>query len=124
MKIIITVINHNEQRYPTVGDWIEIGDGLQINVSHLSDWRYEVLIGVHEVIEALLCKHRKINQEIVDKFDTQFEALRFSGDTTEPGDHPDAPYRNEHFFATSIERLVAAELNVDWAKYEAEVQAL
>jgi hypothetical protein len=42
----------------------------------------------------------------------------------EPGDHPDAPYKREHCFATGIERLLAAELGVDWTAYEHTLDTL
>ena len=35
-----------------------------------------------------------------------------------------APYRKEHFFATNLERLLAAELKVDWFEYDRYVDAL
>ena len=34
------------------------------------------------------------------------------------GDHPKAPYRKQHKFATMIERIVAWHIGVDWEKYE------
>ena len=32
----------------------------------------------------------------------------------EPGDDPRAPYRQEHFIAEAVERIVAAFIGVDW----------
>lgn len=125
MNVKIVTIPHEEQRYPTVGDWVVNGDNLYISVSKMSDPRYELLVAVHELVEALLCKERGIPQELVDKFDMEYEASRSEWDTTsEPGDAAGAPYKKEHFFATTVERLLAAELGVDWEKYEAEVPAL
>ncbi len=125
MNIKLVTIPHEEQRYPTVGDWVVNGDNLYISVSKMDDPRYELLVAVHELVEVLLCKERGIPQELVDKFDMEYEASRSEWDTTsEPGDAASAPYRKEHFFATSIERLLAAELGVDWKKYEAAVEAL
>jgi len=125
VNVKIVTIPHEEQRYPTVGDWVVNGDNLYISVSKMSDPRYELLVAVHELVEVLLCKERGISQELVDKFDMEYEASRSEWDTTsEPGDAAGAPYRKEHFFATTVERLLAAELGVDWEKYEAEVQAL
>lgn len=127
MKITIDIIPHSEQRYPTVGDWLWFGDDLMIHVSDLGDWKQEALIGIHEAIEALLCRDRGITQDDIDNFDFEFEANREVGNAMvgiaheEPGDDVDAPYRKEHFFATSIERLLAAELGVDWAEYEEAV---
>ena len=125
MNVKIVTIPHEEQRYPTVGDWVVNGDNLYISVSKMSDPRYELLVAVHELVEVLLCKERGIPQELVDKFDMEYEASRSEWDaTSEPGDAAGAPYKKEHFFATTVERLLAAELGVDWEKYGAEVQAL
>ena len=97
---------------------------LHIRVSKLSDPRYELLIALHELVEVTLCKHRSVTEKSVDAFDIAFEKRRKLGNDDEPGDDPRAPYRREHFFATSVERLMAAELGVDWRKYEAEINAL
>jgi hypothetical protein len=121
MKIHIETIPHREQRYDTVGDWWldEAGD-LQIRVSDMSRGstgrrRMESLVAVHELIEALLCQFRGIADEDVTAFDTAFVP---SPENAEPGDDPLAPYREEHFFATTIERLLSTELRVDWLDYE------
>lgn len=125
MNILITTIPHDKQRYPTVGDWEWFGpDQLNIRVSDMGNWKYEVLVALHEAIEVLLCKDRDIKQLDVDEFDIEYEKNKTEGDTSEPGDHPDAPYKNEHFFATSIERLMAAELGVDWGEYEKTINSL
>lgn len=130
MKIIIETIEHTEQRYPTVGDWFyEPGDGgaeetLRIKVSALSNWRLEALIAVHELVEVLLCRHAGVTQEEVDKFDKEFEAKRQPDDEREPGDQPDAPYQREHCLATGVERMLAAELDINWSDYEEELSAL
>lgn len=125
VKIIIETIPHSAQRYDTCGDWLFDEEGnLTIKVSDLDDWRYEALVGLHEAIEALLCRDRQINEEDVTNFDLEFESRRQEGNIDEPGDDANAPYRKEHFFATSIERLLAAELNVDWPSYDAAVNSL
>ena len=125
MKINIEVIPHEQQRYPTVGDyWTE--DGVQqVRVSRLPDWRYEILVAVHEIIELAITRHRGIPEGVISEFDVEFERLRESRlRSGEPGDHPDSPYRREHFFATSLERLLAMELDVDWFQYEEYVDGL
>jgi hypothetical protein len=125
MKIVIEIIPHTEQRYETAGDWWydEAGD-LQIRVSDLHSWRMEALIGIHEAIEAVLCKSAGISGEDVDRFDKQYEAARQDGDDSEPGDAPDAPYYHEHQIATGVERILATELGVAWTGYEDVVNAL
>ena len=132
MRITIETIPHGEQRYPTAGDWLFLGDPpteLRIRVSSLDDWRMEALVAVHEVLEAILCQARGISEEAVTEFDELFERARMADPENfwlqgEPGDNPAAPYYREHFFATSIERLLAAELGIDWVVYEADVDKL
>ena len=126
MKIIIETIPHKDHRYPTVGDWyFAPEDGsLQIKVSELSDRRYELLIALHELVEVILCQHDGVTAAAVDDFDKKFEAERKPDNEDEPGDEPLAPYVDQHCFATGIERLLAARLDVKWKDYEQELTDL
>jgi len=128
-RIFIKAIDHKNQRYETVGDWwfektIQDGECLQVRVSKMSDWRYEICVVVHELVECFACRHAKVTQDQVDKFDKAFEACRANGNTDEPGDSPKAPYRFQHCIATGVERVLAAVLGVYWSKYEAEINSL
>lgn len=115
----IRTVKHEDQRYDTAGYWMLMPSGeVLVRVSRMKDWRYEALVGVHELVEALLCRYNGITTKQADEFD-----MTFKGEG-EPGDDPACPYRKEHFFATSIERLLAAELGVDWAEYDKAVAAL
>ena len=129
MNITIKTIPHQEQHYDTVGDWWfdEEGD-LQIRVSRtpgklppVNDWKYEALVAFHELAEAILCKDRGVSAAEVDAFDNSFIP---SAMIDEAGDRSDCPYRREHFFATTVERLLAAELGVDWNDYAEAVNEL
>lgn len=126
MKINIETIPHQSQRYPTVGDYWEDGAEVeQVRVSEMPDWRYEALVAVHELIEMILTKHRGIAEQAISEFDIAFEKSREVGQVLgEPGDDPRSPYRKEHFFATNVERLLAAELGVDWFAYDRFVEGL
>ena len=126
MKINIETIPHHSQRYPTVGDYWEDGAEVeQVRVSEMPDWRYEALVAVHELIEMILTKHRGIAEQAISEFDIAFEKSREVGQVFgEPGDDPRSPYRKEHFFATNVERLLAAELGVDWFAYDRFVEGL
>lgn len=125
MRIVIETIPHNQQRYETVGDWYYTADEtLHIKVSELSNWRREALIGLHELVEVLLCKHKGITQDEVDKFDMEFEKNRQLRDTSEPGDQPTAPYYHQHQFTSLVERQIARELEVNWEDYANEVSTL
>lgn len=109
MKIIIEAIPHETQRYDTQGDWFCDGEGnLRITVSGESILDPETfLIGLHELVEVVLCHRRGISQKAVDEFD-----FKFKGEG-EPGDHADAPYRKEHRQAMIIEHLMANFMGLD-----------
>lgn len=81
----ISTVRHQDQRYPTVGDWryATVTDAAEpprerliVRVSELPDWRYMALVAIHETIEAVLCQHRGITDEQVTAFDREFEAER------------------------------------------------
>lgn len=116
--ISIETIPHHEQRYDTVGDWYFDPDthNLIIRVSKMDHiaygWKYEILVAIHELVEATLCTSGNITQEMVDKFDRNYK-----GDG-EPGDSPNAPYSGPHCLATGVERILAAVMGVSWQKYE------
>lgn len=125
LKINIETIPHAQHRYVTVGDyWVDEMGVIQVRVSELSDWRREVLIAVHELVELLICKHDGVSNESIDAFDKNFEASRHPNNTDEPGDEPDAPYCEAHCISTGIERLLAARLGVKWKLYEKELNEL
>ena len=126
MKVTIEVISNEQQRYPTVGDWQWDSDRehLTISVSSMGNWRYEMLVAFHELAECLICRHRGIDQSLVDAFDKLYERERTDGDVSEPGDDPMAPYYKEHQFATCVERLLALQLDVDWKQYNNTVESL
>jgi hypothetical protein len=122
MNITIKTIQHSKQRYDTCGDWwFDKKGNLQIRVSDMDNWKYEYLVGDHEVREALLCKDRGITQKEVDKFDMNWKE---HGMITEVGNDPSAPYYKEHKFSTKIEMMTAKELKVNWDKYDKKVNGL
>lgn len=115
--VLIRSIPHQDQRYDTVGDYYEMeglgGKFLSISVSQLEDRREVMLIAIHELIEWALCQAKGITNEEIDKFDFAFKD--YLG--REPGDDPRAPYFHQHQVASVVERLLAAELGVDWEEY-------
>jgi len=118
MQVSMIVVPQAQQRYDTVGDWRFDTDGnLHITVSQLSDPRYETLIAVHELVEALLCKAAGITEASVTAFDTAYQG------NGEPGDDPKAPYRHQHAAATFFEKKMAKLLGVNWKTYDRVVAA-
>ena len=124
-KIQIRVIPHNKQRYETIGDYFfDKKGGLQVRVSDLGDWRYNLAVIIHELIESGLCLVRGISFQDIDKFDMRFERERSAGlhsSDEEPGFSPNAPYLKEHRFATRIEKQLIKEFDINWDDYDKEV---
>lgn len=121
LKITIKAIPHAEQRYDTCGDYWEDEEKLHIAVSQLADRREVLLVAIHELIEWTLCDAAGISNEAIDKFDMSREDDAWA---REPGDCIDAPYYKQHQFASGIERILAAELGVDWLTYERHIEEL
>lgn len=126
---MIETIDHQDQRYETVGDWKfdEHGD-LHLWVSSMDNPAYEFLVGIHEAIEAMICKHRGISEKEITAFDVKFEQDREVGLHTpedEPGMDPSAPYYDPHMIASAVERLLAPHLGVDdYDEYDKAVVSL
>lgn len=113
MRVEIKSIPQREMRYPSLGDYFRSADGaLHIKVQEFSDWRYEFLIALHELIEEALTRQRGIAELNIMAFDVEHL------DSDDPGMLPDAPYHAEHVYATGVEMAMAAMLGVDWAEYE------
>jgi hypothetical protein len=55
--------------------------------------------------------------------DSSQKLCRLRRSPEKPGDDPRAPYHKQHVFAENIERLLAAELGVDWSAYDKEVSS-
>lgn len=131
MDIKVKIIPHKDQRYETCGDWYEESGTFIITVSDTKKLEYNALIAIHEIIEAMLCKNAGISERVVTNFDKDFEQIRVLNqlnsdkiDTSEPGDDPKAPYRKQHLIATGIEKILAAEMSIDWQEYEKTVNNL
>jgi hypothetical protein len=90
----------------------------------MKNWKYELLVAVHELVEMALCVDRGVAEESVNAFDIAYETNRDLGDEDEPGNQPNAPYHREHVFATKLERLLAEELGVHWDDYDKTVMGL
>jgi hypothetical protein len=112
LDIEIKTIPHGQQRYETVGDWFEANGRTCIRISDCRNKKYEYMLAIHELVEKALCEWQGITMKDVDKFD-----FSYKGDD-EPGDHPRAPYRDEHCFATAVERMLCAAMGLSWIEYE------
>lgn len=131
MRIVIQTIKHENQRYPTVGDYQYVNDddhkSLLITVSDMGNKKYEWLVAIHEMIEQMLTEVAGITEEEITNFDLYYEKRREQGlveEFSEPGFDANAPYKVQHQIATAIEMNLAALMGVDWVEYDRTVNAL
>lgn len=120
-KIVFDVIPHKKQRYPSVGDYYKKNGELHVRVSKMNS-KHEFLVFIHELIEWFLINEKGISIKSIDDFDILYEETKT--DNSEPGNDPNAPYYDEHQFATLIEKLLADKLGVNWLKYDENVNSL
>ena len=112
-SILMVIIPHKNQRYDTVGDWIEPSPGQRmISVSDCGNEDSELLVGMHEIFEQHLCKKHGITQAQVDKWD-----MSFTGEG-EPGEDPNCPYYQQHQDSTAVEKLACDLLGMSWENHE------
>jgi hypothetical protein len=103
---------------PATGNWSGNNGRLTIAVSATGDWRYELLMAIHQVVEAVLCRHRGVSAKAVTAFTAAYELERTPTDVSIAGMARTAPHYREHVFATVIEKLMAHQLGVTWRDYE------
>ena len=120
-KIIVDVVPHKKQRYNTCGDYFKKGGDLHVRLSKMNS-NHEFLVLIHELIEWYLIDQKGISIKEIDEFDILYEQTKT--DSSEPGDDKNAPYYDEHQFATVIEKLLADKLGVNWRKYSENVNSL
>ena len=118
--------SHRDGRPPTLPDGGRLAAQTRRSAYlRLADARPALRVpgGMHEAIEAYLCKQAGISQVAVDRFDQAYERRRKPGDDSEPGDDPKPPYHKEHMFASKVERMLANKLGVNWSAYDREVSS-
>ena len=127
MLITIETIPHNLQRLSGSigGDWRFVTtagiEHLTIRISDLHNWRMNFLFALHELVEAMMCKHSHITTEMVDE--DEVNASSFDDPDSFSG-YPNSCFQKEHNDALAIEWIVSRLLNVDWKEYGERVNAL
>jgi hypothetical protein len=112
-SVKIEVISPKGMRYRTVGDWFYADHfSLTIQVADTGNWKYNILVAIHELIEVVLCRDAGVTEKQVDKFDLAHQ------DDEDPGTHPKAPYGVQHLTAMGVEMIIAACMGVKWRTYE------
>jgi hypothetical protein len=115
LDILIQTVAHKDQRYDTLGDYQSLtGDKpvdqtpgqAYISVSAMGDWRSELLVAIHELIElATACWVNGVPDERIVAFDKMYDDMFKAGmvEFNDPGADPAAPYHTQHMLATFIE---------------------
>jgi hypothetical protein len=112
-QVHVEMIPAKSMRYRTVGDWLFLSPGvLMIRVADTGNWKYNILVAIHELIEVVLCQIAGITEKQVDRFDLAHQ------DDEDPGSHPKAPYGVQHLTAMGVEMILAACMGVKWRVYE------
>lgn len=125
--IVGLIIPHEEQRYPSLGDYFCDDKYPNIDQYRMSDFSkvesdctkarmYAIAVMIHEIVEFELCKRAGIAEQLITDFDMAFEAL---GKPGEPGDDIEAPYHDQHVKATQVEKAVIDAFGLSWMTYEA-----
>lgn len=118
MEVSIQSVPLRRIRNAQAGDWRITPRGFDIFVAKMKDIDMQLLLALHELIEARLCQKHGITDEVVTAFDRDFQG------EGEPGEAPGAPYRAQHLAALEIEKHVAIVLGVDWRAYERKLDEL
>lgn len=114
-KVVMQSLPFEKMRYETYGDYHESNGAVRIDVVKQDNPLYEWLIAIHELVEYVLVKARKISISQIEEFDQTCQS-------TDPGDDTAAPYYHEHQVATIVEKIVCNELGIKWHDYTKEIQ--
>lgn len=118
-QVHVEIVPAKCMRYRTVGDWLFLSPGcLMIRVADTGNWKYNILVAIHELIEVVLCRDSGVKEKQVDRFDLAHQ------DDEDPGTHPKAPYRIQHLTAMGVEMIMAACMGVNWRVYEDALDAI
>jgi len=120
-------LNGRNPKFVTVGYWHwtkpDNKGMLLVEVSKLPDWRFNIAVLGHELIEVFYCWLFKITTERCDRFDESYEKKYESGEVSpefEPGCDPQCPYHWGHMAGIVWERLFIHGTLASWNKYNDE----
>ena len=126
MEITLKSVEPRKVRANQCGDWHWGADGsLLVSVRNDLSKNTQLLIALHEFIEAILCKKAGISDAQVTGFDIAFELEREAGkhkEDDENGDDPRAPYHQEHINATAMEMFMCSMLGLTWKEHSKEIE--
>ena len=115
-KIVVHFIPQSEQRYPTLGDYIEMENAWVFYITKMSGLR-SIFVLIHEIWECFLCERDGIKEPDISAFDIGNPEL------DDPGLDPGAPYHTQHMQSDVLERACCVMAGDDWNEYEKECEA-
>ncbi len=129
MNLVMKRIEQKDQRFTTLGYWSwdspHNRGTLTIEVSKMGDWRHEMAVWGHEIIESFYCKLMGITTEECDEFDAVFEMKYVTGEVSplvEAGDQAECPYHTGHFLGCLWERFFICISLCNWKSYVVECE--
>ena len=96
---------------------------LNVEVVKMCDWRFELSVWGHELIEILYCWLFSVTTEEADEFDAYYEQCYIDDSISkekEPGHDPKCPYHWGHMAGVCWEYICVYGTFASWKKYEAE----
>jgi hypothetical protein len=99
-------------RFEQLDDYRKFGEDLDFIVRDTGNGLYTKLILIHAIIEQAMTEYEGISGDEIDAWDEYHTA------SLEPGDEEGCPYGKAHKLATQVERLICAELGINWVDYE------
>ena len=100
--IAMAVVAPASMRYQTVGDWQVKDTTLVVTVADTGEMRSNLLVGIHEAVEATIFLVNGGKEKDVDAFDHAWDEKRSPYE--EAGNDPAASYHRAHVIATLVER--------------------
>lgn len=113
-QINVEIVPLKEQRYDTLGDYYFKKGVLHFKITDTGNPFYNKLILIHELVEQTLTEAKGIKEQQILRHDLEFEKLIKDGKVdpnSEPGEHKNSPYRQEHLLAEIVEKLMLNHLN-------------
>jgi len=116
--IKVSFVEQDAQAYETLDDWRQVGDRLEFIITDTGNPVYNQMLLIHAMVERLLARNAGVSDETINAFDLEYKG------NGEPGEEPDAPYRDAHLTAKAIEMTLSAQMGISWKEYEEAIGAL
>lgn len=121
---IIKVVPFKKVRNNGYGDYFETPKQRQFLIADVDNEDFHLAVAIHELIEEYDTRRHGILESEINEFDAYFEEERelgLHGEDEEPGDDERSIYREQHQFATSIEKQIVEHFGYTWDDYNKQL---